>query len=531
MQPPQPALSASRLRAQSKLVPQDAQAEAQSQIQTESSLPKTGVSLGQGAPAQAQHGKKRKSPSSEAAAAEPPRDPPSPPFPYPILAKRAPQTSRTVPDHDRAKPKAALVEQHALAGSSAPPVDPSSKPAADKGANRTSAAAADAGPPSNKGASGKGKIRNKASVGASAQHLDGKAGKNASSSKDASAPGQTPAIHIAAKVPGKPSSGGDKGLVKLKRCGTCKHCLQKQAKKGCLVLRALREQALPACATQQAQAKAQPAKTAKLASAAAPAPATGKLSEATQAEPKPKSAAQPAHAEGSKQTGQGRGKGNMPSSSKAGHAVASTKAVVRSRGSGEQNAPDRAHKAGQVSIGPEGSIHSALTHAVELASEMEQDEACQQQQQQAAEALESLRHSPVGPAPAKPAGSGLLATAPEQDTTGPGQDAAALGQDAAAPEVASADAEASPAKRGRGRPRKERKPGEEEPPVSTGPKRGRGRPRKSPAQPDALQVLDSSRVLPSDAIETASPSGNAEPETSCADAAPVKVSICAIMYI
>ena len=486
----QPAVSVSKSHAQSKHIPQDKHAEAQSQRQTEEGLP------AKDAGKQMQRSRKRRAISPEAAAAEPPVDPPSPPFPYPILAQRAPQADRSTPACDAAKQQ--IMQKPIPAAQAQPKKQATSRATAVHHTGRNTVAAASGKDASHNGR-GKGQVAHCAPADVGNSHQKAVA---SASSKHSSEAGPGSAVHKAEAVTGsdKAFEGVEKGPAKLKRCGTCKNCLQKQCKKGCLVLRVLREQAQAAQHAQQpepgSEAALQPAESSK---PTAKASAAQKVTQGTQA--KPTGRLEPGSAPA--QAGKEAGKGGEPAT-----ALPSSKAAGQSRGS-KKKAPGRADKAGPA---PEGSIHAALTQAVELASDMEQPEAAEQQQQ-AAQVLESLKHSLIRPARPHTADSGPLA--------------AASGRSAAASEASheeAAAAEPSPAKRGRGRPRKERKPGEEERLLaSPGPKRGRGRPRKSPLQPavpDGAQIPRDSEAAPLSAV-------NAQPGTSGAqDTAIVKVRSC-----
>ena len=488
----QQAAALSKSHAQKQHSLRDPKAEAQSHRETDPSLSESDAAAVKGTTGPAQRSRKRRAISPEAAAVSHPPDPPSPPFPYPILARRAPQANRPVPAEQD-------TQQQPSGAQTKPDVsEPSRAAPADKAAVKANAHAAK---------SNKGKARLQADpspsvVAAAAAQQAGALNSSIDKSEAVRA-----SVGGAAGNLGSNDSalgGGGRAVGKLKRCGTCKHCLQKSGKQGCLLLRALREQASAAPGPPELQAAAESAKSAKPAS-------TVKGTKATQAKKKQSSAEEPATA----QAGKEGHNGSKPSSSQLGAAPLGGKAARQSRGS-KKVASSRATKPGNAPAGPEGSIHSALTQAVQLASDMDQAEMAEQQQQQAAEALESLKHSPMGVPPSQPAGT---------QTSAPGQVAAAP----ASGHVEAAAVEASPLTRGRGRPRKKRKPGEEEgPPVSAGPKRGRGRPRKSPPQLSPAHephAPEDSIATAAQALHAAGPSASVPPGASSAHAVPVKVRI------
>lgn len=512
MQAGQPAASVTHSQAKTN---SETQAEVQSQKQSASGLSEMADKGSEGLAKQGsglvQRNKKRK--ATDAAVTVPPPDPPSPPFPYPILAKRALQATLPAPELHGIKP---TVHKHTAAAQSRPPADAA-----------VASIVADS-----KKASSKGKAKRLTAAGASASQaaaaaVRGDTAHRHSSHEVEAGPGSV-ALGPAAGSKGtgdKAGGGGNTGSSRPKRCGSCKNCLQKSGKQGCLVLRAAREQAQPpaspahqepgpaaeqtkapkptaavavlkAKATAAAAAKAKPTATA----------ATARPTKAAQAKVRQSPAVQLALAEPGVKAGKG-GKANKP---KAGREAASHQADGQARSAGK----DRPGKRGKACSHPVGSIHSALTQAVELASDMEQPGAVEQQQE-AAEALEALKHSPVGPAPPQPAASKVpLITG---TTSGHTAAAAATAAPPGASQGEAAAAGPSRVYRGRGRPRKERKPGEELPLASVGPKRGRGRPPKNPPQPAVMAGAPASGspgALPADG----------QPRASDASAMPVKVS-------
>ena len=477
-------------------------------MQTEPGLPEMADNVAKGAAKQVQRSRKRRATSPDVAVTQAPRDPPSPPFPYPILAKRAPQASRAAPGLDSVKQ--AVQKCHPAAHSH---LFQHAAGSAEAGkTNAADAAVVGIAAASSKKPSSKGKARRPASTAsvdeAAADHGDS-ARARCSNDLEAGPSDAPPATAAAAvgKGKGKAGADGSKALSKLKRCGTCKNCLQKSAKQGCLVLRAVREaqtQSASAAAHQEPEAAAHPAKAAKPIATGEPTAAVAKTSKAAEAKLRQSLASLKGPAE--------EEKGSKGNKAKAGNGAGCRQADAPARSS-KTVTDGRVGKHGKgVCLHPEGSIHSALTQAVELASDMEQPSATEQQRE-AAEALESLKNSPVGSAPSQLAVSELLATAPGQTDTALPE--VSLGETAAA----GGAAEALPAKKGRGRPRKERKPGAEPLPASAGPKRGRGRPRKSPvepASPDKLPASGGNASLPADAV-------GAQPESSIAQAVPIKV--------
>ena len=481
----QPAISVTPSHAQTK---PDSHAEAQSQMQAVPLSPEMDGKGSKGAAKQVQRSRKRKAISADAASSKPPGDPPSPPFPYPILAKRAPLASRAAPGLDGMKQAA---QKHSLTEQS--------KPLAGAAGNikpgMATAAAADASAGSGKKPPSKGKASRQIASSKAADHGGRALGhcSNESEAGPSAAPSSAAAAAAAATAQGGGQVGASqsKAMSKLKRCGTCKNCLKaKSAHQGCLVLRAIREQQAASASRDKPQAAAYPAKSTAAVAAAVP---------AAVAEPAKAAEAKLGHSLASKNDDKAT-KCIKGSKAKAGSGAASRQAGTSNRSS--KTPGGRASKVSKAGGRAEGCIHAALTQAVELASDMEQPNA--------AEAAEALKNSPVGSGASQPAASGPLAAAS-------GQIAAA-----AVPEGSSGEAadEGLPAKRGRGRPRK---------PVSktvntlasVGPKRGRGRPRKSSSQPGAADGVQASGR--SDSLPDA-PAHAAQLETNIAQAVPVKVS-------
>ncbi len=187
-----------------------------------------------------------------------------------------------------------------------------------------------------------------------------------------------------------------------------------------------------------------------------------------------------------------------------------------------------ADKAGNASSGPRDSIRSALTQAVDLASDMEQPDA-DRQQQEAAQVLESLKNSPTAPSCSRSAASqpspallGPLVTA-----LGLSEGALQAGPDQAmqSEQTAAASPTLPPAKQERrGRSRKYPVPDAEDEKKPSGPKRGRGRPRKTPlAEPVEDPLVEGNELppegssqqeqVPADATASSVPSGSALQES------------------
>ena len=470
--------------------PEPVGTESQSEVQSESQAqlhapgPETGCTNAKPPSGKArqrlpvQHSRRQPAGSAQPAVSVP-QDPPSPPFPYPILAGRSAKAKAPA-----AAPSSA--QQASQVADSPGKVQPQRLAAArQESASGTKRAQA-------------GKTTNAAWVQAGAAEASG-----VSKSKAAAlAPGGGTAAAEAAG--GKPT--GAVGAAKLKRCGTCKTCMRPLSKQGCLVLRAVREQA-PAAGDAAAASPIKPAGPAQPGKAAkgSQSTAAGNPKQAVQSSLKGKATGSQAVAAGRKSTqhsAETGSPGTQPNSKKSGEGKASMSAVAAppSKG-GMSGSSDRqlkgrkavgVDKAGEVLSGPSGSIHSALTQAVELASDAEQQQG-DEQQQEAAEVLDSLKNSPVAPSPSQPAAPGPAAAAPGLSAAAPGPTAAAPGLSAAACEpgsdqgmqseqsLAGSPEQVAVKQKKRGRPRKERQPGKEGDEVPTGPKRGRGRPRKTPA--------------------------------------------------
>ena len=482
----QPAPSVTQSHAQTK---PESHAEAQSQVQSMPALAEMDDKGRKGAAKQVRRSRRRRASSPEAASTEPPRDPPSPPFPYPILAKRAPQASQTSPGLDGVKQPA---QKGTLAEQSQPPAGAAGNA---RTGMATAAAAADTAAGSGKKPSSKGKASRQIASNAAADEAAADGGRALRHCSDESEAGPSAAPSSAAAA-GTAKAGGQVGPdeskvgSKLKRCGTCKNCLKaKSGHQGCLVLRAVREQQAASAGHEEPQAAAHPAKLAVAAAVAEPAQtakANLRHSLASQKEDRAT-------------------KCIKSNKAKANRGVASRQANEPNR-SNKTAVGGRASKVSKAGSCPEGSIHSALIQAVELASDMEQPDAAE-----TAEALESLKNSPVGSGGSQPAASGPLA--------------AVSGQNAAAPLPKGSSAKAAdegwPAKRGRGRPRKPAVAKLLSTLVSVGPKRGRGRPQKNSCQPgstDGVQASGSGGSLPAD------PALAVQLETGSAQAAPFKVS-------
>ena len=395
----------------------------------------------------------------------------APPFPYPILAGKPPKADLKV--------SGSIQQQAAAAGR-----DDGAQPDPQAGP-RLKAAPLEA--------PRKGKTRS--------------CGRAAAEKADDSSKGNEPPVADAAVV--APVNKGQ-----LRRCGTCKNCMQLQSKKGCLVLKAARGQSQAPAAPPAPHAPAAPGKAeARQPAAAGPKaaqadPVAGPLAakhKHSQASHAAKAAKQPKadKLERIPKSGAVRELLKPDEADVGGRsgAQAGTRAVASKPGrlgkaKGTQSSGGS--KARQASSAPQGSIHSALTQAVELASSMEEEEEQEEpgaadQQQEAAQILDSLRTSPVGPLP------GLRPASPKpSDAAGSDEGGQPGGEAGVGPSP-----DVSPFKRGRGRPRKERQPGDEEPQVVFGPKRARGRPRKSPMSPDSTSLADDSDLQSGVVYETA----------------------------
>ena len=480
----QPAASATQSLAHTQ---PDFHAEAQSQMQTKPVLPEVDDKANKGVAKQVQRSRKRRATSPDAASPELPQDPPSPPFPYPILAKRAPQASQNAPGRDGVKQSA---QKDTSAGQSQPPAGAVGN--TKFGMAAAAAAVADIAAGSGKKPSSKGKAGCQVASNASADEIaanpGGRAVRHCSDASEAGPSAAQASIAAAtAKGGGQVGANESKAVSKLKRCRTCKNCLKaKSGHQGCLVLRAIREQQANSAGHEEPQAAAHPAKS------------TAAVAETVQT-----AEANLGRSLASQRKGQAN-KCSKGTKAKAGRGAATRQADALNTSS-KTLASGRASKVSKAGSNPEGSIHPALTQAVELASDMEQPDAAE-----AAEVLESLKNSPVGSGASQPSASGAFAAAS-------GQTAAA-----AVPEVSPQKAaeEGLPAKKGRGRPRKPFVRKTLDNLASVGPKRGRGRPRKSCSQPgseDAVEALGSSESLPADPVRST------HPGTTSAQAVPVKV--------
>ncbi len=433
-----------------------------------------------------QHSRRHRGAASLQPAVTVPQDPPSPPFPYPILAGKAPKAHGPAGGSSEQQTGEAL----GLPGK--------------KQAQKQTAAKLIAVP--GKAVAHKDKARG--SVLTAAADGAAEAVGNSSNSQpattvddDLSCKGQADAVAIAS------AAGVSNG--KLRRCGTCKTCMQRQLKKGCLVLKALKEQiqsvsdvTTPASQAKQPQAAehSKPAAVDKLkkGSHLCSGSMSAKQHKAEQAE-------------------------KADTDSKSAKAAKSQKAITASKpdkkgkGKGKKSTgTDKGSKASSAQA--QGSIHSALTQAVELASDMEEPGA-DEQQQEAAQALDSLKNSPVAPSASQPAVPGSSAAGPGPSASGPESGPVQAIQPE---EDLMSSPDVSPSKRGRGRPRKNQ--------VFFGPKRAKGRPRKSsvlpasPPEPAEAPSAEGSGSQPEGSSQQAQlPSHEAGPDVPSGSAAPVKV--------
>ena len=427
-----------------------------------------------------------------------PQDPPSPPFPYPILAGKGATVSKATLGPGSKQHKAESTGQPGMQEQATAKQKTSAKGAAPKAETMTSGSLC-----AETVARAAAKKKSKA-VAALGVHTSSEAPSAAAAAISASAAG----------------SG------KLHKCGTCKTCMQPQLKKGCMVLKAVRDQ-LQAAADAAVVTKTplQPVKQSKPA-------ATAKANKTSQ----------------SVLDNESRKTNQSGQDSKQRKAVTAAKpaAAAQPGEAGTTSKPDKQAK-GKRSAGlastskgsaaPQGSIHSALTQAVELAFNM-QESGAEEQQQEAAQVLDSLKNSPVMPSRSQPAVS-------EPPTEAPGPSAAAPGQYDAGSRALSDQAMSvgedpgslpalSPSKGGRGRPRKERKPGDDTVSPIFGPKRSRGRPRKHLALPNSSgEPSSESQAAPvrlpshggsqdvqlaSHAMQTSVSSGSTQQKSSAAEA-------------
>ena len=412
-----------------------------------------------------QHSRRHTASSAQPAVTAPPQDPPSPPFPYPILAGRLP----------KARVLAAAASSEQQTGQMA---NQSSQAQPQK---QTAARQACVAKP------------------------DGKQGTGVA----------TDAVDVptSKQAAARPAAGG--ATAQLKRCGSCKTCMRPQSKQGCLVNKALREQALavptaPATAPGPAeQGRAAKGSTPEKASQAGPnSKAKSNLSGAAD------KAVQQRKAETTSKSGTTSGSAADTQPHKAGTSSKPVRQPKARKAAG-------ADKAGNASSSPRGSVRSALTQAVDLASDMEQPDA-DRQQQEAAQVLESLKNSPTAPSRSRSAASQPSA-APLGPALGLSEGALQAGSDQAtqSEQMAAASPKSPPAKQERrGRPRKKPVPDAEDEKKPSGPKRGRGTPRKTPLAEPIEDPLAEGNVLPPEgscqqeqvpADETASsvPSGSA----------------------
>ena len=413
-----------------------------------------------------QHSRRHRASSAQPAVTVPPEDPPSPPFPYPILAGKSPKA--------RVPAAAASGEQQ-----TGQMVNQSIQAQLQKQT-------------------------------AARQVCDASKGGDGSAAvaTDAEAVG----IRTSKLAPARPAAGGT--IAQLKRCGTCKTCMRPQSKQGCLVNKALREQAL-AVATAPASTPAsgeqgRAAKGSKPAAASKPEKAirTGPDSKAKSSSLR---AADKAVQQRKAETGSKSGAASRSAADAQPHIAGVSSKPVRQPKARKAAGAD---KAGNVSSGQQGSIRSASTHAVDLASDMEQPDA-DQQQQEAAQVLESLKNSPSAPSRSRSAASqpsppllGPLATVlglPE------GTLQAGLDQAMQSEQTAAASPKSPPAKHERrGRPRKKPVPDAEDEKKPSGPKRGKGRPRKTSLAEPVEEPLAEGNELP--------PEGSCQQEQVLADA-------------
>ncbi|DBB06669.1 TPA: hypothetical protein ACH3X1_012180 [Trebouxia sp. C0004] len=403
----------------------------------------------------------------------PPQDPPSPPFPYPILAGKSPRYT------------GASSEQQT------------------------------------------GQMANQSSQAQPQKQTAARQACNASKSGDISTGVATDAVHIRTSklAAARPAVTG--ATAQLKRCGTCKTCMRPQSKQGCLVNKALREQAV-AMATAPATAPV-PAEQGRAAQGSTPA-AASKPEKASQVGPNSKAKSHPSGAaDKAVQQRKAEPAGKSGTASKAPADTQPHKAGVSSKPVRQPKTRKAAgaDQAGNVSSGPQGSIHSALTQAVDLASDMEQPHA-DQEQQEAAQVLESLKNSPTAPSRSRSAASQPSAAIPAPlDTAlglsegvlraGPDQAIQSEQTAAASPTLPSAKQER------RGRPRKKPVFDAEDEKKPSGPKR----PRETPLAEPVEDPLTESNELPPEAscqqeqmpAASSVPSGSALPQPREADRA------------
>ena len=431
------------------------------------------------------------------------QDPPSPPFPYPILAGKGATVSKATVGPSSKQHKAESTGQPAVSTG-----QPGMQEQAT--ANRKTSA---------KGAAPKPETMTSGPL--CAQNVARAAAKK--KSKVVAALG----VHTSSEAPSAAAvSASAAGSGKLHKCGTCKTCMQPQLKKGCMVLKALRDQ-LQAAADAAVVTKTplQPVKQSKPA-------ATAKANKASQSVLDRESMKNSQSGQDSKQRKAVKA-AKPAAAAQPGEAGTTSKADRQAKGKRTAGLASTS----KGSAAPQGSIHSALTQAVELACNM-QESGAEEQQQEAAQVLDSLKNSPVMPSRSQPAVSGPPTAAPGPSAAAPG--AFDAGSHALSDQAVSVGEDPgslpalSPSKRGRGRPRKERKPGDDTDSPNFGPKRSRGRPRKHLALPDSSgEPSSESQAAPvrlpshggtqdvqlaSHAMQTGVSSGSTQQKSSAAEA-------------
>ena len=414
-----------------------------------------------------QHSRRHRASSAQPAVTVPPEDPPSPPFPYPILAGKSPKA--------RVPAAAASGEQQ-----TGQMVNQSIQAQLQKQT-------------------------------AARQVCDASKGGDGSAAvaTDAEAVG----IRTSKLAPARPAAGGT--IAQLKRCGTCKTCMRPQSKQGCLVNKALREQAL-AVPTAPASAPG-PAEQGRAAKGSKP-EKTSQAGPNSKAKSTRSGAADKAVQQRKAETTSKSGTTSESAADTQPHKAGTSSKPVRQPKARKAAGAD---KAGNASSGPRDSIRSALTQAVDLASDMKQPDA-DRQQQEAAQVLESLKNSPTAPSCSRSAASqpspallGPLVTA-----LGLSEGALQAGPDQAmqSEQTAAASPTLPPAKQERrGRSRKYPVPDAEDEKKPSGPKRGRGRPRKTPLAEPVEDPLAEGNELPPEGNELP-PEGSCQQEPGSADA-------------
>ena len=424
-----------------------------------------------------------------------PQDPPSPPFPYPILAGKGATVSKATVGPGSKQHKAESTGQPAVSTG-----QPGMQEQAT--ANRKTSA---------KGATSKPETMTSGPL--CAQTVARAAAKK--KSKIVAALG----VDTSSEAPSAAAAVSAAGSGKLHKCGTCKTCMQPQLKKGCMVLKALRDQ-LQAAADAAVVTKTplQPVKQSKPA-------AMAKANKASQSVLDNESRKTSHSGQNSKQHKLAKAAKSV-AAAQPGEAGTTSKADRQTKGKRSAGLASTS----KGSAAPQGSIHSALTQAVELAFNM-QESGAEEQQQEAAQVLDSLKNSPIMPSRTQPAVSGLPTAAPGAFDAGSralSDQAMSVGEDPGSLPAL------SPSKRGRGRPRKERKPGDDTDSPNFGPKRSRGRPRKHLALPDSSgEPSSESQAAPvrlpshggtqdvqlaSHAMQTGVSSGSTQQKSSAAEA-------------